>query len=259
MKIGILLKQTPDTETKIKPLGDGSGIELDGIKYIVSPYDEYAVEEAIKTKETAGEGEVTAISLGPERATEALRTALAMGADKALRIDDEGLELDSFLTAKILANAIKDQNFDIIFTGKQAIDGDAAQVSQMVAEFLDIPHISVVEEFELNEDKQSAKATRAIGGGAVEVIDVKFPALIAAEKGLNTPRYASLPGIMKAKKKPLEVLKASDFSEGLETKLSYTNYRLPPESHAGKILQGEEPQKMVAELVKLLHEEAKVI
>lgn len=259
MKIAVLIKQTPDTETKIKPTADGSGIETDGVKYIMSPYDEFAVEEAIATKEKVGEAEVTVISLGPDRVTEALRTALAMGADKAIRIDDGGLQLDSFLTAKILANAIKDQGFDVIFTGKQAIDGDCGQVTQQIAEFLDVAHVTVVEKFELNEDQQGAKVSRAIGGGAVEVIDVKFPALIAAEKGLNTPRYASLPGIMKAKKKPLEVLNAADYTEGAEAKLAFHNYRLPPEKHAGKILQGDNPQQLAAELVKLLHEEAKAI
>ncbi len=259
MKIAVLVKQTPDTETKIKPTADGNSIETDGIKYILSPYDEFAVEEAIKSKEKVGDGEVTVISVGPERATEALRTALAMGADKAIRIDDEGAELDSLLTAKVLANAIKEQNFDVIFTGKQAIDGDCGAVAQMVAEFLDIAHVTVVEGFELSDDKSGAKVTRSAGGGAEEIIDLKFPAIVACEKGLNTPRYASLPGIMKAKKKPLEVLKVADFANGATAKVKFKNFRLPEEKHAGKILQGEEPAAMVSELVKLLHEEAKVI
>jgi electron transfer flavoprotein beta subunit len=259
MKIGVLIKQTPDTESKIKPKADGSGIETDGIKYIISPYDEFAIEEAIQTKEAVGDAETTVVSIGPERVTEALRTALAMGIDKAVRIDDEGIELDSLLTAKVLANAIKDQNFDVIFTGRQAIDGDCGQVSQMLAELLDVAHVTVVEGFELNDDKQGARVSRRAGGGANEIIDLKFPALVACEKGLNTPRYASLPGIMKAKKKPLEVLKVSDFSQGAQAKVKFANYRLPEEKHAGKILQGDDPQAMVSELVKLLHEEAKVI
>lgn len=259
MKIGVLIKQTPDTETKIKPKADGSGIETEGIKYIISPYDEYAVEEAIQMKEAVEDAETTVISIGPERVTESLRTALAMGIDKAIRIDDEGAEMDSSLTAKVLAKAIKDQNFDVIFTGRQAIDSDCGQVTQMVAEMLDIAHVTVVEGFELNEDKGGARITRRAGGGSSEIIDLEFPAIVACEKGLNTPRYASLPGIMKAKRKPLEVFKASDFSDGAEAKVKFTNYRLPEERQAGVILQGNEPQAMVQELVKLLHEEAKVI
>lgn len=259
MNIAVLIKQTPDTETKIKPTADGSSIEMDGIKYILSPYDEFAVEEAIKTKETVGDSEVTVISVGPERVTEALRTSLAMGADKALRIDDEGVELDSLVTAKVLANAIKEKSFDIIFTGKQAIDGDCGAVTQMVAEFLDIAHVTVVEGFELTDDKSGATVTRSAGGGSAEIIDLKFPAIVACEKGLNTPRYASLPGIMKAKKKPLEVLKVADLANGAAAKVKFKNYRLPEEKHAGKILQGQETGQMVSELVKLLHEEAKVI
>lgn len=259
MKIGILLKQTPDTETKIKPTADGSGIETEGIKYIISPYDEHAVEEAIATKEKVGEGEVVAISLGPQRATEALRTALAMGADKAIRIDDEGLALDSLTTAKVLAKVLSEQNFDLIFSGKQAIDGDCGQVTQMVAELLDIAHVTVVERFELAEDKKSAKAARAIGGGSSEIIELQLPVIVSCDKGLNTPRYASLPGIMKAKKKSLEELKASQFLDGAKPKVTFSNYCLPPERGEGKILQGDDAKQMAEELVRLLHEEAKVI
>lgn len=259
MKIGILLKQTPDTETKIKPNGDGTGIEEEGVKFIVSPYDEFGIEEAIKTKEKAGDAEVVAISVGPARVTEALRTALAMGADRAVRIDDEGQKLDSLTTAKALAKAIEAENFDVIFTGKQAIDGDCGQVTQMVAELANMGHVTVVEAFELAEDKSGAKVSRSVAGGADEIIDLKFPALVACEKGLNTPRYASLPGIMQAKRKPLEEKKVSDFISGVQPKVAFTNYRLPPERAEGKILKGEEPAAMVQELVKLLHEEAKVI
>jgi electron transfer flavoprotein beta subunit len=259
MNIAVLLKQCPDTETKIRPLADASGIESDGIKYIISPYDEFAVEEAIATKEKAGEGEVLAISLGPERATESLRTALAMGADKAIRIDDEGQSLDSLSTAKVLAKVLQDKNCDLVFTGRQAIDGDCGQVTQMIAELLNVAQVTVVERFELNEDRSGAKVTRRAGSGTNEIIDLKFPALIACEKGLNTPRYASLPGIMKAKKKPLEVLQVSQLIDGLQPKLTFTNFRPPPERPEAKLLKDQEPAAMVSELVKLLHEEAKVI
>jgi electron transfer flavoprotein beta subunit len=257
MKIAVLIKQVPDTETKIRIKADASGVEADGIKYIISPYDEFAVEEALKTKEKAG-GEVIAVSLGPVRCVEAIRTALAMGADRGIHVDDGGIPMDPFVTAKVLANALKNENPDVIFCGKQAIDDDAAQVPQMIAEFLNLPQVMIVEKFELNAAKNGATVSRRIGGGAKEVYDVPFPALFGAEKGLNTPRYASLPGIMKAKTKPLAALKASDLVGEAKPKTVNVNYRLPPERKAGKVLQGE-PEQVVKELVKLLREEAKVI
>jgi len=257
MKIGVLIKQVPDTETKIRVKADASGIEVDGIKYIINPYDEYAVEEGLKTKEKAG-GEVVVLSLGPARCVEAIRTALAMGADRGIHIDDAGIPADSYVAAKILANACKNENFDVIFCGKQAIDDDAVQVVQMVAEFLNVPQVMIVEKIELKADKKGAEVHRRIGGGAKEVYDVDFPAVFGCEKGLNTPRYASLPGIMKAKTKPLAALKAGDLIGEAKPKTANVNFRLPPERKAGKILQGE-PDQVAKELVKLLREEAKVI
>ncbi len=258
MKIGVLLKQVPDTETKIRIKADASGIETDGIKFIVSPYDEYAIEEALKTKEKNPGSEVVVVSLGPARAVEAIRTALAMGAERGIHIDDAGLPMDSFVTASVLANAASRENFDLIFCGKQAIDDDASQVVQMVAELLNVPQVVLVEKFELREDKKGATVSRRVGGGAKEVYDVEFPAILGCDKGLNTPRYASLPGIMKAKTKPLASLKAAELVGEAKPLVSTINYRLPPERQAGKVLQGE-PDQVVKELVKLLREEAKVI
>ncbi|HEX5036546.1 MAG TPA: electron transfer flavoprotein subunit beta/FixA family protein [bacterium] len=258
MKTVVLIKQVPDTETKIRIKADQSGIETDGIKYILSPYDEFAVEEALKTKEKAG-GEVVVMSLGPARCVEAIRTALAMGADRGIHIDDAGLNnMDSFVTAKILAAALKNESPNVVFCGKQAIDDDSAQVPQMVAEFLNMPQVMIVEKFELNATKNGATVSRKVGGGSTEVYDIEFPAIFGAEKGLNTPRYASLPGIMKAKTKPLATLKASDLLGEAKPKTTNVNFRLPPERKAGKVLQGE-PEQVVKELVKLLREEAKVI
>lgn len=258
MKIGVLIKQVPDTETKIKINSGATGIEADGIKYVINPYDEYAVEEALKTKEKLGAGEVVLVSLGPARCIEAIRTGLAMGADRGIHVDDGGLPLDSFVTARILVNAVKSENFDLIFCGKQAIDDDSAQVVQMAAELLNLPQVMVIEKFDLREDKKGAVVHRRVGGGAKEVYDVDFPAVFGCEKGLNTPRYASLPGIMKAKTKPLAALKASDLMGDAKPRTVNVNYRLPPERKAGKVLQGE-PEQVVKELVKLLREEAKVI
>jgi electron transfer flavoprotein beta subunit len=263
MKIAVLIKQVPDTETKIKVNAAGSGTEADGVKYVINPYDEFAIEEALKTKEKTaaaggGPGEVVAISMGPTRVIEAIRTALAMGADRGIQIDDAGIVADSFVTARVLANALQKESFDVIFCGKQAIDDDAAQVTQMTAEFLNMPQTMLVEKFELSADKKGATVHRRVGGGSKEVYDVVFPAIFGCDKGLNTPRYASLPGIMKAKTKPLAVVKASELIGETKPKTTNVNYRLPPERKAGKILQGE-PDQVVKELVKLLREEAKVI
>lgn len=258
MKIGVLIKQVPDTETKIRIRGDGGGIETDGIKYIMNPYDEYAIEEAIKTKEKAGTAEVVLVSLGPARAMEAIRTGLAMGADRGIHIDDGGLALDSFVSARILVQAVQGENFDLLFCGKQAIDDDAAQVPQMVAQFLNWSHVMVIEKFELREDKKGAVVYRRVGGGTKEIYEVDFPVILGCEKGLNTPRYASLPGIMKAKTKPVVTLKASDLMGDARPRTVNTHYRLPPERKAGKVLQGE-PEQVVKELVRLLREEAKII
>lgn len=198
------------------------------------------------------------ISLGPARAIDALRAGLAMGADRAIHIDDGGLFLDSFVTATILANALKQESFDLIFAGKQAIDNDAAQVPQMVAEFLNVPQVMVIEKFDLRDDKKGAIVHRRVGGGNKEVYDVTFPAIFGCEKGLNTPRYASLPGIMKAKSKPVANLRGTDLMGDAKPRTMPVHFRLPPERKAGKMLQGG-PEEMAKELVRLLREEAKVI
>ncbi len=256
MKIAVLIKQVPDTETKIKVKADGSGIEAEGIKYIVGPYEEFAIEEAIKTKEKNPGSEVTVVSLGPVRSVEAMRTALAMGCDKAIHIDDEGSNPDSYVIAKVLAKVIADQGFEIVFTGKQAIDLDNSQVTQQVAEFLGWPQVMILEKIEIANGK--ATATRRISGGAKEIYEVPLPAIFGCEKGLNTPRYASLPGIMKAKSKPVETLKISALKGDAQPKIVYSNFRLPPEKPPGKMLSGE-IKDQIKELVRLLREEAKVI
>jgi electron transfer flavoprotein beta subunit len=262
--IVVCMKQVPDTETKIQVNPQGTGILTEGIKYVMNPYDEFAVEEALRIKEKFG-GTVTIVSMGPQRATEAIRTALAMGADKGVHLNDAAFEgADSYATAKALAAAIKKLPFQILLTGKQAVDLDNSQVFAALAEMLGIPHVSVVTKLEIAADGKSAVAEREIEGGAKEVIQVSLPALFAAQKGLNEPRYASLPGIMKAKKKPIDLvdlaksgLAATDVGEK-GSKLKITRFSLPPERQAGKILEGE-PEQVAAQVVKLLREEAKVI
>lgn len=264
MDILVCMKQVPDTETKIQINAEGTGIVTDGIKYVMNPYDEFAVEEALRIKEKLG-GTVTIVSMGPQRATEAIRTGLAMGADKGVHLNDPAFEgADSYATAKALAAAIKPLSCDIILCGKQAVDEDNAQVYAALAEMLDIPHASVVTKLEIADDGKSATAEREVEGGAKEVIQTPLPALIAAQKGLNEPRYASLPGIMKAKKKPIDAVDVA--ASGLSadevgvkgSKLKTTKFSLPPERAAGKILEGE-PEEVSAQVVKLLREEAKVI
>lgn len=261
MNILVCLKQVPDTETKIQVKSDGSGIETAGIKWVMNPYDEFAVEEALKLRDKFSDGsKVTVYSLGPKaRVVEALRTSLAMGADDAVVIDAPE-NLDSNSVAKALASALKKEaDVGIVFTGKQAIDDDCSQVSQLLAEYLGFSHATVVVKFEAAADKSSFTVEREVEGGAVEVIQLQKPAVIAAQKGLNNPRYASLPGIMKAKKKEIkEVSFASLGVTDSDKKTNYKNYQLPPGRPAAKILEGD-VSVAAAQIVKLLREEAKVV
>ena len=255
MKIFILLKQVPDTETKIKLKPDGSGIDEAGIKWVVNPYDEFAIEEAIKTKEANPSAQIYAVSFGPKRRTaDALRTALAMGADEAIAIDAEETA-DVWATAEALAKAIqKEGPADLIFSGKLAIDDNMSSVSQMVAELLDVPHATVVGKFKLNGAR--AEAERETEGGSREILDLALPCVVACNKGLNTPRYASLPGIMKAKKKPLKELSLADLGVSSAPRIRYKNFQLPQDRPSVKILSGD---TAAAQLAQLLREEAKVI
>ena len=205
MKLFVCIKQVPDTETKIKINAPKNGIDPTGIKWVMNPYDEFAVEEALKFKQANPSANVTVVSVGPkQRVVDVLRTALAMGADDAIAIDaPENIDCNS--TAKALAAAITQEGGPhLIFTGKLAIDDNAASVSQMLAEYLKIPHATVVTKFEHQGDK--AIVEREIEGGSRELIQMYLPAVIGANKGLNMPRYASLPGIMKAKKKTIKEL-----------------------------------------------------
>ena len=260
MKIAVIVKQVPDTETRAN-LG-ATGLETAGVKFILNPYDEFAIEEAIKTRDKL-KGEVFVISLGPDRVVEALRTALAMGCDNGIQVqvsEDDYKKCDSYVIAKALAEALKQKGaFDIIFAGKQAIDDDAFAVPQMIGEFLGLPRATVVTKLEISADGKSAKANRAIEGGAEEVIEISLPAIVAAHKGLNTPRYASLPGIMKAKQKKIDVLPIASLGTGpQESKVEYISFELPPERKAGQKFTGT-PEELAQKLVHALRNEAKVI
>lgn len=259
MKVFVCLKQVPDTNTQIKLRADQAGIDPACVsKWILNPYDEYAVEEAIKMKEAGTATQVFAVSVGPKvRTTEALRTALAMGADEAIVIDSGDLELDSFATAKALAGAIqKEGEFKFVLSGKLAIDDNNSAVSQMIAELLNIPHATVVSKLTVSD---SALCEREIEGGSKEMIQLQVPALVAANKGLNSPRYASLPGIMKAKKKPVKELSLADVGVSAEDiKTSYKAFQLPAEKPPVQMIAGD-ANKQAQELVQLLRNQSKVI
>ena len=262
MKIGVLVKQVPDTESKIRVNGDGSGIEEGDIKWIVSPYDEFAIEEALTLKASAGAEEVVVFSLGQARTVEAARTALAMGADRAVILDDEGFAgSDALGVGKALAAAIEKEGIGIVFAGRQAIDQDSNQVPQIVAGVLGWPHATWINSFE--HEGETAKVKRPVGGGNVEVVRVNLPAVFTCTKGLNTPRYASLPGIMKAKRKP--VVRYSPGDLGVEgtvgagaAKAVHSDYQMPPARPEGRMLSGELSDQ-VRELVRALREDAKVL
>ncbi len=261
----VCLKQVPDTEAQIVVKPDGSGVKMDGIKFVINPYDEFGIEEALVKKEQAGAGEVTLVCMGPDRCVESIRTGLAMGADKAVHIDDPACDdSDAMATAAVLAEQIKKMEYDLVFCGKQAIDDDQAQVGVALAELLGIPHASLVTKVEVADDKKSVTVNRQIVGGE-EVLEMPIPCVITAQKGLNEPRYASLPGIMKAKKKPLTPVKTADLgidagtvgAGGSRTKAS--NFTNPPARTAAKIIEGESPEEKAANLAKALREEAKAI
>ncbi|HZG15921.1 MAG TPA: electron transfer flavoprotein subunit beta/FixA family protein [Candidatus Bathyarchaeia archaeon] len=255
MNILVVLKQTFDTEEKIV-IQDGK-ISEDGVERIINPYDEYAVEEAIKLRDELG-GEVTVITIGPDHAESALRTALAMGADKAVLVDDESLFGDEYTTAKVLAAVAKKVGFDLILGGQMAVDSGAGQGGPRLAEELGINHVSTAVKVEINGT--AVRVERDIEGD-LEVVETNLPVLITAQQGLNEPRYPSLPGIMKAKKKPLDRYSADDLgitASDVQAKTEIVDQYLPPKKQAGRILAGD-LQAQVSELVQLLRNEAKVI
>ncbi len=256
MEIAVLLKQVPATESSIDITDDGSAIKTDGINWVMNPYDEMAVEEALQIKGAVG-GTVTIFTLGPEKAVEALRTALAMGADTAVRIDPEGRLLDGLGVARVLAGELKKGAFDLVIAGHRAVDDDNFQVGPAVAEFMGIPHVSMVIRQEIVDDR--IRCTRTVEGGTL-VLEAALPVLITTQRGLNEPRYASLPGIMKAKKKPIDTRPLSESgTDPGEPMVKTIALRLPPERKGGRIIDGAGAAEKAAALVKALREEAKVI
>ena len=257
MNIYVLLKKTFDTEESIA-VSNGQ-IDQSGAEFIINPYDEYAVEEAIVQRDQHG-GKVTVITIGDEGSEKQLRTALAMGADEAVLIDtDDDLDDgDQYTTVKILEKYFEDKEVDLILAGNVAIDEASGQVGPRLAERLNMPFVTTIVGLEI--DGGTAKIDKDIEGD-LEKIEVSLPVLVTCQQGLNEPRYTSLPGIMKAKKKPLEQLELDDLDldeDDVEAKTKTISIFLPPKKQAGRILQGEMDER-VKELVNLLTNEAKVI
>jgi electron transfer flavoprotein beta subunit len=256
----ILLKQVPSTETILQIADDGRSIKTDDINWVINPYDEFAVEEALRIREKQG-GTVTLVSVGTAKAVEAIRTAMAMGADKGILVNDPlTASCDGLGIARILAAVVQTLPYDLIIAGQRAVDDDNFLVGAAVAEFLKIPFLSLVIKQEITDGK--IQCHRTIEGGAV-VVQSTLPALFTTQRGLNEPRYASLPGVMKAKKKPLETKTLEDLgvtdAAVLKPMLRISSIRFPEKRKAGKIIDAPSPQAKAAELVRILHEEAKVI
>jgi electron transfer flavoprotein beta subunit len=260
VEIAVLLKQVPATESMILLAEDGMSIKTADLKWVINPYDEYAVEEALRIREVQG-GSVTVYSVGTDKTVEAIRTALAMGADAGVLIKDPvTAACDGLGIAKILAAAVKPGAYDLIIAGHRAVDDDMNLVGPAVAEYLGIPHISMVIRQEITDGR--IRCLRTVEGGTL-LIEAPLPMLFTTQRGLNEPRYASLPGIMKAKKKPLALRSLADIGlapEAVATPLMKVRaMRLPAPRRAGRIIQGETDREKAAALVKALHEEARVV
>jgi electron transfer flavoprotein beta subunit len=260
MNVVVCVKHLPDTESKIRVKPDGSGIVTEGLNFVLNPYDEYAVEEAIRIKEKHPGSKVIAVCVGPEDATKSIRTCLAMGADDAVHVlDSDYQKYDGVTTARVLAAVVKGLAFDLVLCGKQAVDDDCAQAGPALAEFLDIPSVSVVTKLEVAADQKRITARREIEG-ATETVECTLPALVTAQKGLNEPRYPSLPNIMKAKKMTIKTMALDDLGLGPDAaaKVEVIKFSEPPGRKAGKVLEGE-PREVAKQVITLLVEEAKVL
>ena len=249
MNITVCIKRTPDTETRVRIGDDGVSIDPAGVKYIMSPYDEMAVEAALKTTEAVGDGEVQVLTFGSPDAVETLRSGLAMGADSGILLTGDPT-MDGLATAKVLTAELEGRSDDLVLFGVKAVDDDQQQVGPMVATLLGRPCVTAVAAFEVKDGV--ATCHREVEGG-MEVVEVPLPAVLTVTKGEFEPRYASLKGIMAAKRKPLEQKEAAD----VEPRLVVDRLGLPPARPEGRIV-GEGPDA-VPELVRLLREEAKVI
>lgn len=249
MNIVVCIKRVAASNSTIKVAADGASLDDSGVEFEINPYDEFAVEQALQTKEAVGAGEVTVVSLGSSDSVKELRDCLARGVDKAVLLKHDG-QADAYANSEMLASWLKDQNADLILMGKQSIDDDNGQVPQRVATLLDISCVTDVKKVEIQDGTVTAE--RDIEGGR-EIVSCKLPAILSTQKGLNEPRYANLKGIMKAKKKPFEEIDVSV----VESALTTVSLSLPPARGDGRIV-GEGPEAVDA-LIDALKDEAKVL
>ena len=251
MKILVPIKRVPDADTKIRVKADGSAIETDGVKFSVNPFDAIALEEALRLKEKLGALDLVVVSIGGAECAEQLRTGLAMGADRALLVRADA-ELDPLAVAKVLAAVVKREQPNLVLMGKQAIDDDANQTGQMLAALLGVGQATFVSKLELLDNNTRARCARETDAG-IETVTVALPAVITTDLRLNEPRYVSLPGIMKAKKKPIEELALADLGVTASSRTTVLKLESPPKRKAGVRV------KTVEELVDKLRNQAKVI
>jgi electron transfer flavoprotein beta subunit len=251
VKILVTVKRVPDPESALKVNAEGTGFVKDNLKWVVNPFDEIAVEEGLRIKEKAAGAEVVLVSIGDKSAQEQLRTGLAMGADRAALVLADG-DLDPLAVAKVLRKVIENEKPDLVIMGKQAIDDDSNCAGQMLAELLGWPQATFASELKLAGDGKSAQVTREVDGG-LETLEVPLPAVVTADLRLNEPRYASLPGIMKARKKELKEIPVAELGVDTAARVKTIKLETPPKRQAGRKVES------VQELVRVLHDEAKVI
>lgn len=267
MKIVVLMKQVPDTESELEINEAATGIIREDVKTVINPYDEYAIEEALLIKEKNGEGTVTLISVGSDSVPEAIRVAYAMGVDEAIHINDELDDdlyggSDAYTTAKIIATALNELEYDIIFAGQRAVDGDNYQVPAFLAEMLSLPLVMGVVKQEIADGTVTCR--RLIEGGTATV-KTRLPAILCAQKGLNTPRYPAFRAIMKAKKRGFQEKDLSDLGIDEDTVgidgalLKVRSLTLAPKRSGGVVIEGSSAAEKAATLVKLLREERQII
>lgn len=250
MKIGVFVKRVPSTDTKVRIAPDGKSLDPSGVEYVLNPYDEFAVEEALRTKDGRDDVEVVVVCLGPSQATKEIRTCLAMGADRAIHLEETAVYRDGSATASILTQVARAESFDLILLGRQAVDLDQSEVGAMLAEELGLPHVASVNKLEWDGDR--ARIFRSIEGDT-EVIEASLPLVLTAQKGLNEPRYASLKGIMAAKKKKIDTRSYDEVA----SRTIVTSMELPAPRPPGKIVG--EGADAVPELVRLLQEDARIL
>ena len=255
----VCITQVPDTESKITIASDGTRIDEGGLKFIVSPYDEFALEEAVRLKESQG-GDVTVVTFGPDRAAQALRECLARGATKAVHVNGDVSKADSLGIAKVLAAVIRDASPEVVFFGKQGVGTDNSLVGPMVAELLGWPQLNVVTKLEKQDG--SFVAHREIEG-AEEIVEAPLPVVVTAQKGLNEPRYSSLKGIMAAKKIPIDTKSVSDLGlsedDVFGKRVRVVSYEPPPQKSGGKVIDGSDPAAAASAILAYIRDEAKAL